>query len=65
MSVTCRPDTFWALYETVLDCNEKSMAVYERLKLNDLNPDGANAPVTHAESVTRVALRRSSKISRA
>jgi hypothetical protein len=40
MGVTCRPDTFWALYETVLEMNEVSKGLAERTNLAELNPDG-------------------------
>ncbi len=40
MGVTCRPDTFWALYETVLEMAEVGKRMGERTGLSALQPDG-------------------------
>lgn len=40
MGVTCRPDTFWALYETVLEMAEVGKRMGERTGLAALQPDG-------------------------
>ena len=40
MGVTCRPDTFWALYDTVLETAEVAKRMEERTGLAALQPDG-------------------------
>lgn len=40
MGVTCRPDTFWALYDTVLDVAAVGKRMGERTGLAALAPDG-------------------------
>ncbi len=45
MGVTCRPDTFWALYDTVVEMNVANRSLAERTGFEAFNPD-PGSPVT-------------------
>jgi hypothetical protein len=44
MGQTCQPDTFWALYDTVIEITEVGKRMAARTGLVDINPDG-DSPV--------------------
>ncbi len=54
MGVTCRPDTFWALYESLLEVTAVSKRMGEREGLASLNPDG-DTPVNELISMSTFA----------
>lgn len=54
MGVTCRPDTFWALYDSLLHLTEVSKRMGEREGLAALNPDG-DTPVNQLISLSAFA----------
>lgn len=54
LGVTCRPDTFWALYDSLLHITAVSKRMGERKGLAALNPDG-DTPVNDLISMSMFA----------